>query len=240
MSPAAPDDTALVVATEWRRRTQAEYTSAAIAHHVTLWLLQLGAPPDLIRDGLRVVEDELTHSELSAAVASAAAVDMGPVVIDAAFLTTLGPDGSTIALANSILRFFCIGETVAVPLFRMLRANCSVPIARRALDRILRDEAGHRQFGWDVIDWLILSGGEPMQRYLEGELPGALEEVSRAYGVDSQPREGFLSSDVTAWGLAQASAYAHTLVTALARDVLPRLAERGLTPPDGGSPKRTP
>jgi hypothetical protein len=44
---------------EWLRRTAAEYRSAAITHHVTLWLLQLTAPLELVRSGLRIVEDEI-------------------------------------------------------------------------------------------------------------------------------------------------------------------------------------
>ena len=34
-----------VVTAEWRRRTAAEYTSAAIAQQVTLWLTNSGHPP---------------------------------------------------------------------------------------------------------------------------------------------------------------------------------------------------
>ena len=60
------------IAQEWLRRVEAEYHSAAAAQHYTLWLIQAGASPDLIRDGLRIVEDELTHAELSYQVYKAA------------------------------------------------------------------------------------------------------------------------------------------------------------------------
>ena len=36
------------VRAEWARRVEAEYRSAAITQHLTLWLIQMGASPDLI------------------------------------------------------------------------------------------------------------------------------------------------------------------------------------------------
>ena len=52
---------------------------------------------------------------------------------------------------------FCLGETVAVPLFSHLRERCTESLPRAALDRILRDEVRHRDFGWDLLDWLCTS-----------------------------------------------------------------------------------
>lgn len=219
-----------VITAEWRRRTEAEYTSAAIAQQVTLWLIQLGAPPDLIRDGLGVVDDELAHSELSAEVADCAGGDGGPPVIDpASLMLSSGGDPAT-ALVSSILRFFCIGETVAVPLFRMLRRRCSVPVALRALDRVMGDEARHRQFGWDVVDWVLLAGGPSVRDTLAERAPAMLDEVVSAYTVTTtgDETEIELSPAVLAWGLAPPSDYSSTVSTALACDVVPRLAARGV------------
>jgi len=219
-----------VVTAEWRRRTEAEYTSAAIAHQVTLWLIQLGAPPDLIRDGLRVVGDELDHSELSAEVADCAGGDAGAPMIDSASLIVGGGGDPATALVASILRFFCIGETVAVPLFRMLRRRCTVPVALQALDRVMRDEARHRQFGWDVLDWTLLVGGVSVRDALVAQAPAMLHEVTSAYAdlANGSESEAQLSPNVLAWGLAPPKDYASTLSTALASDVLPRLAARGV------------
>ena len=36
---------------EWRARIAAEYGSAAITQHLVLWLIQIGASPDLIDAG---------------------------------------------------------------------------------------------------------------------------------------------------------------------------------------------
>lgn len=212
------------VADEWKRRVEAEYRSASLAASVTLQLIQSGAPPDLIRDGLQVVDDELTHSELAWQVAMAAGAQQPPRVDPDALV--LGGDGDGIAaLALSVARYFCIGETVAVPLFRMLRRHAAVPLAQRALDAILRDEGRHRQFGWDVLDW-SLSVDDRLAATVAHRLPAMLGEVRRAYG--SQPEAPPLAAEVARWGLASPSAYAEVLEGALEREVVPRFGARGI------------
>lgn len=225
-APAGGDADLRLVVREWQRRTQAEYGSAAVAQQVTLWLIQVGAPPDLIRDGLQVVRDELAHSELSAEVAGAAADRVVRPVIDPAVLTLPAPNGPLLAVASAVVRYFCIGETVAVPLFRMLRSKATVPAARRVLDTVLGDEARHRQFGWDSLDWLLSAHGGAVAPAIAGALPGLVEQVQRAYGDAGGRAPKALPSAVEAWGLAPPSEYAAVLATALADDVFPRLAAR--------------
>ena len=226
-APAPDADRRLVVA-EWRRRTEAEYRSAALASQVTLWLIQVGAPPDLIRDGLQVVEDELTHSELSAKVAASAGGGDAPPAVDGGALTLPCPNGPLTAVALALVRFFCIGETVAVPMFRMLRARATEPMCRQVLDIVLRDEARHRQFGWDGLDWLLDAYGPEIAPAVEARLPGMLAEVQQAYARDGEPTGSTLPRAVEDWGLAPTSAYAATVTKALAADVGPRLEARGL------------
>jgi len=218
-----------VVAAEWSRRVEAEYTSAAIAHQVTLWLIQLGAPPDLLRDGLRIVDDELNHSELSAEVMAASGGSFVRPVIAGASLVLPAPNGPHPALVAAVVRFFCFGESVAVPLFRMLRQRTSVPVARRALDQVMRDEPRHRQFGWDVLDWLLVGDETAVLGLVNRDVPAVRDALTVAYGVpvgEAPPAD--LSPEVTAWGLAGRPDYARTLAEALTRDVLPRLAARGI------------
>ncbi len=213
---------------EWQRRTEAEYRSAALASQVTLWLIQLGAPPDLIRDGLQVVEDELTHSELSAEVATTAGGRPAAPVIQAAALALPSPDGPLTAVALALVRFFCIGETVAVPMFRMLRAKATEPMCREVLDIVLRDEARHRQFGWDGLDWLLDGYEAQIGDAVRAALPAMLAEVRGAYGGTDEVAATSIPSAAEAWGLAPISAYAATVTQALVGDVTPRLEARGL------------
>ena len=48
---------------------------------------------------------------------------------------------------DGVFSGFCI---VAVRLFSRLRQNAAEPVALAALDRILRDEVRHRDFGWTL------------------------------------------------------------------------------------------
>ncbi len=57
-------------AEEWRRRVIAEYRSASITHSLVGWLLQLGASPTLLHEGIRIIDDELVHAEMAFAVLS--------------------------------------------------------------------------------------------------------------------------------------------------------------------------
>jgi len=136
-------------------------------------------------------------------------------------------DGPLAGVALALVRYFCIGETVAVPMFRMLRARATQPMCREVLDIVLRDEARHRQFGWDGLDWLLDAHGPRVAPAIEAALPGMLAEVGAAYGAGAQGAATMLPA-VEAWGLAPISAYAATVTRALTADVGPRLQTRGL------------
>jgi hypothetical protein len=137
-----------LAAAEWMRRVEAEYTSAAITQHLVLWLLRLGAPPELIREGLRIVDDELAHAELSHAVATAAGATSRPALAQEQLGLVRTPQlPLNTDVARHGVEVFCLGETVAVPLFVAMRAVCTVAPAREALDRIVLDEVRHRDFG---------------------------------------------------------------------------------------------
>ena len=147
--------TSVRVREEWRARIAAEYTSAAITQHLVLWLIQAGAPPDLIDAGLAIVNDELVHSRLSHEVYVAAGGTEPPAIVREQLGLTRTAEQLEIDILRIAVRVFCLGETVAVPLFKHLRERCTQPIAKVALDRILRYEVRHRDFGWDLLDWLM-------------------------------------------------------------------------------------
>src|SRR3954449_5948044 len=103
---------------EWRARIAAEYTSAAITQHLVLWLIQAGAPPDLIDAGLAIVADELAHSRLSHDVYTAAGGTAPPVLVREHLGLPRRDPILELDLLSAIVRVFCLGETVAVPLFK--------------------------------------------------------------------------------------------------------------------------
>ncbi len=207
---------------EWSRRVEAEYGSAAIAQHLTLWLIQIGASPDLIRTGLRIVDDELVHAgECHQVVVACGA---GAIMLDRDRLALQRHPGEPLEhdVLRACLSVFCLGETVAVPLFRALRDGCSVPLARRVLTRVLRDEVRHREFGWTLLEWLVaLPLGAALITLAERELPAMLASVRDSYApAHSEPCSG----PERAWGLMPGASYREVFERTVEREYVPRFA----------------
>jgi len=224
----APEPSARV-RQEWQHRIAAEYGSAAITQHFVLWLIQIGASPDLIDDGLAIVADELAHAQLSAEV-YAAAGGAAPPAIDRRNLELPRRADRPLEddLLTAALQVFCLNETVAVPLFAHLREATTVDVARAALDRILLDEVRHRDFGWACLDWALttpLAAGLPA--LAAAELPALFAGLRANYGSDPDAPTAITDAD-RAWGLAPARDYARILAATWDRDYAPRFAARGI------------
>ena len=221
------------VRAEWRARIAAEYGSAAITHELVLWLIQLGAPPDLIDAGLAIVADELAHSRLSTEVYEAAGGREPPAIDRATLSLPRGDAALPRAVLSACVRVFCLGETVAVPLFRHLRERCTEPVARAALDRILRDEVRHRDFGWDLLDWCCqVDPGAPA--HVAAQLPAMLAELEASYGRENPAvadDDGELADAERAWGLAPPREYAEILAQTIETTYRARFAARGIALP---------
>jgi hypothetical protein len=212
---------------EWLRRVEAEYASAALTHHLTLWLLQITAPFELVRLGLAIVEDELSHAELSQAVYQAAG-GSAPARLERQRLgLQLGPqEVLELAIARVNLETFCLGETVAVRLFSRLRQGCSEPVALTALDRILRDEVRHRDFGWTLLEWLLSTEhAERVTQLTRIELPRMFARLRANYGFAQLGSEVRADPLAQRWGLMPPPDYALALRDTLERDYIPRFAE---------------
>ncbi len=221
------------VLNEWSRRVEAEYRSAAFAQELAHWLIVLGAPEWLVRDCTRITLDELAHARLSHAVARAAGLLTPPRVVRESLALPREP-GSPLEhdAVRVVLETFCLGETIAVRLFSAMRKGCDVPVASRALDRILRDEVRHRDFGWDALQWLLTLDLDGSLRVLVGrELPGLLERQRAAYAPEGLERERTLPREDARWGLIPGARYVALVGETPRRDYRPRLEKLGLALP---------
>jgi hypothetical protein len=219
------------VRAEWLRRVEAEYRSAAITQHLTLWLLQIGASPDLVRAGLRIASDEVAHAELSYRVFHRAGGTGTPSLArETLELPRRHHEPLELDVARVGVEIFCLGETVAVPLFKELRDPCTVPAARRALDRILRDEVRHRDFGWTLLEWLLdLPSADVLRALIVRELPDWFQKLRRAYAPPARTRdEPAMSPDERAWGLMPLALYRAAVDKAFRRDWEPRFEKVGI------------
>lgn len=217
------------VRAEWRARTAAEYTSATITQQLVLWLMQLGAPPDLLDAGIAIVGDELVHARMSAEAYAAAGGTLPPAIdLDALTLTPSGA-GMVIDVLRVAVQSFCLGETIAVPLFAHLREGSQTAAARVALDRILVDEVRHRDFGWDLLDWLLtLPEAAALRDQVRAWLPAMLAGLDASYGTASATfaADDHVTLAEQAWGLAPTTVYAEVLARTVERDFVPRFAAR--------------
>jgi hypothetical protein len=215
---------------EWLRRVEAEYRSAAITHHLTLWLMQLVAPLELIRAGLAIVEDEIVHSELSYAVYAAAEGSAVPHLPPQSIGLMQPPPSRLLeAVVSTSVETFCLGETVAVRLFSRLRADCTEPSARVALDRILRDEVRHRDFGWTLLDWLLSTPQkDQVHHQIESHLPGMFARLRKNYGSGAVPTSAERSKEQAKWGLMPPTDYAEVVSETLQRDYVPRFESHNI------------
>jgi hypothetical protein len=187
--------------------------------------------PDLIGDGLRIVGDEMKHAELSHVVY----VDAGgtePPAIDRDQLALPRNFGRPLELdvVSFGVRIFCLGETVAVPLFAHLRSACTVESARAALDRVLVDEVRHRQFGWDLLDQLLeLPGADVVREQIHRDLPRMFADLELSYGAGAiAAASEAITDEDRSWGLAPPDEYAEILHRTFAREYAPRFAERDI------------
>jgi hypothetical protein len=213
------------VRNEWQRRVVAEYGSAAVTHALLGWLLRLGASPTLLHEGARIIDDELVHAEMAFEVLREAGG--GNVALGGALGLELDP--ALTLLANVCAhgtRVFCLGETVAVRLFKRLREGATVPVARQALDRVLADEVRHRDFGWLLLEWLSQQHEWPeLSGLIVRHLPAWFQQLKLSYGT---PSEAPFEQSLRAWGMMPNDEYRAALAETLERDYVPRFAEYGI------------
>ncbi len=218
------------VLSEWKNRVRAEYGSSGLAAQVVHWMIQCGFPEEVIAVGLRIVQDELVHARLSHDVVVDRGGEDAPMSLDIrATAAPTAPEGVLASLVDSILRNFCLGETFAVPLFHAMRATTTVPVARSALDRILKDEAVHRAFGWDALDVLLEIDGPGVRTRAETALPEMLRWFHTAYG--GARSQTTITETERSCGMLTGEEYAQIYQTCIDEQIRPRFARRGITIP---------
>lgn len=221
-----------LVAFAWAGRVEAEYRSAAQTQELTLWLIQIGASPDLVRDGLLIVDDELTHAELSRRVWIASGGDTLPVLDRASLGLGRAHDVLELDVCAAVVRYFCLGETVAVRLFSHLRKATTNRVAKRALDRILEDEVRHREFGWTALEWLLQGPLEAeLRAQIDAMLPSWIRALERAYGDDVERGIQAVTDEERTWGVAPWREYADILHRTYATDYRRRFDKLGIAFP---------
>jgi len=212
---------------EWRNRVSAEYTSAAITAQVVHWMLQTGSPEPLVHLGLRIVRDEMDHAKLShEALVALGGEDRPNVLSPERMAMKPAPEGILASLLDSIVRNFCLGETFAVPLFNAMRINASHPAVLPMITRVLKDEAVHRAFGWEMLDVLVSIEPQGVRARVQQRLPHWLEAYAQAYA--QQPDKAELTDLERAAGMISHSEYARIFHETVSETLVPWFGQRGI------------
>jgi hypothetical protein len=178
-----------------------------------------------------VMRDELEHTRLCAAVGARLGApppryDARPVRARVAPLRD--PIARTAAL---VLSEVAIGETISTSLLHAARRETREPLARFAIDRILRDEVRHQRLGWDALAVLgpTLTAAQHDALAREASLTFAAAETSIALPVLRSLEAGEPFDPAwSALGVLAFEARADAFYRAVDRFVIPRLARLGI------------
>lgn len=202
----------------WLEAARAEHASIASFANLSLRLLALGAPPDLVADAHAAALDEIRHARLAFELASAyAGVPLAPVRFDDA--ARMSAAGDLSALAIETLLDGCINETVAAVEAETAGAAAGDPVIAAALREIAADEARHAELAWRIVAWCVRTG-EPG---LLAELRAVAEAAAAAAAGAPAPLPD-ASGELASHGVLGAEAQAAARAGVMREIVAPCLA----------------
>jgi hypothetical protein len=162
-----PGTADVAVAARWMDAAAFEHASIASFAKLSLQLLALGAPPDLVADAHRAALDEIEHARFSYTLANRhAAVAHGPgplpIPVDAQPV-------SLVSLARETLADGAVNETLAaLELDRAAQVEGDLGV-RSLLEQMALDEERHAALAWRILAWALARGGDGVASVLRGE-----------------------------------------------------------------------
>ncbi|HEX3852893.1 MAG TPA: hypothetical protein VHW01_18145 [Polyangiaceae bacterium] len=212
----------------WTGSAYQEHRTGAACALTLQALIEARAPLDLIAVGSRFPLDEMVHVELCARMAME--FGGGTEIIHDPKAMVLGSDAALSPLmqaADLVVRFFCVGEAISIPLLRATWHVAKHPLPKAVLGRIVKDEAAHGVFGYTFLDWACprFSAEEKARLGVSADLA-----IRFLYGqwVDLQKRrdEPRLEDDVLGW--MQTGAYLKLACRSMQTLVIDPLEARGI------------
>ncbi len=164
------------VADAWARAAAAEHSSIAAFARLSLELLALSAPADLVRACHEAASQEIDHATRSYAIASrfgGTTVGPGPLPLSTEMRR---PD-----LARLVTETFadgCVAETVAALEAEEARAATNDAEIEATLELIARDEASHAAFAFRLVAWALREGGAETRAALQAGIAAAEAELA--------------------------------------------------------------
>ena len=149
------------LASHWLDAARMEHASVASFARLTLELLAVGAPAELLARSQQAGIDEVRHAQACYSLAQAlGAGDVGP--------GALPIDGSLraptlVEVAAAAAREGCVWETVAALQAQVEAVQARHPALQAWLQPIADDEGRHAELAWDIVRWAVEVGGAPVR-----------------------------------------------------------------------------
>lgn len=188
------------LAEHWLDAARTEHASVASFNHLSMTLLALGAPPQLLRGAQAAASDELAHAQACFTLASAYAgepLSPGPLKIAASATTDL------IELAVESARDGAINETLAAIQAAIQLRQATDPAVRATLQRIVEEESQHAELAWATLRWCVDQGGQPVLDALAPLFESMQVPEPTAFPEVGVPSHGLLPRDQVRAALAE-------------------------------------
>lgn len=176
----------------WLRIAAMEHASVAAFARLTLDLLALGAPHRLIAAVQAAAVDEVEHAKLAYQIASRIAgepLQPGPLPFGAPVVPSTDP----VAVAVAAVREGCLGETVGAWLVAHAAEGVEDAEVAAVLRRIADDEARHAALSWQLVAWLMKTGGPDVRP----AVIQALQQPLTVAAYPGSPAHGILTAEQT-------------------------------------------
>jgi hypothetical protein len=169
-----PESSRAALAARWRENGRTEHASVAAFARLTLDLMALGAPPELVSAAQRDALDEIRHTELCFSLARALDGSMsGPGPFPEPQRARRLPRGRTLALARLAVDSLVEGalhEGVSARILSKLSARSEEPSIGAVLRELAADEGRHAAHGWQVVVWCLRESDSSVAHALRGAL----------------------------------------------------------------------
>ncbi len=214
----------------WQSLCDEERDSVSAAALVLHALSVEGAPPAILGDIARVVEDEVRH----VAVCEDVIKSLGGVPTATALRprATLGVGAPRVALARTLVAGFVAGEPLSAASFAMGRSRATEPLIHWAYTELLRDEIRHGAAGARAATWVMAPLAASVRQSL---WPDCVFEMERFESVAAGEDPAALDTDETlkaclSLGMLSRADVQDAIIAAIPRWILPRLADLGVLP----------
>ncbi len=225
-----PPQAVVLARKSWTGAAYQEHRTGVACCATLRALMECRAPLDLVAMAARFPLDEVVHVELCARMAmelgGGTEIVHDPDMMIADADETLSP---FLRASDLVVRFFCVGEALSIPLLRGTWRAAKHPLPRAVLGRIVRDEAAHGTFGFTFLDWAGTRYTEADRAFLGARADRTIRAVYKQWAHIKKNRKGTWDStagDALAW--MESDAYMELAVASLETKVRAPLRARGI------------